>query len=211
MSHSENTSSYKQSILDSAKQIIYGDREKAYGSPDKNLALIASYWEKHLQAVNGTTKLHIGVNDVCIMMALMKLARLVNTPSHKDSQVDVCGYMALMERCQEAYKESLVADTAGKKEVPKEVKPVVPSRPYDTEVIPKYPDDLGIELDFLKLDNKLGNYPMSFTESQAEIVRKYYEKYGSLTQQTIKEMKETDTKHPYPESVDPNRNKPITK
>jgi hypothetical protein len=94
--------------LDTAKDVIYGDREKTYGSPDKNLKLIASYWSDHISHTKGLPVVFT-VDDVCIMMALLKLARLANDPTHKDSQLDVCGYMALMERCQEKGKVDLDA------------------------------------------------------------------------------------------------------
>ena len=35
------------------------------------------------------------------MMVGLKLARLANDPRHKDSQIDACGYLRLLERCQE--------------------------------------------------------------------------------------------------------------
>jgi hypothetical protein len=40
--------------------------------------------------------------DVALMMVLMKVARLCNTPDHRDSLVDICGYTALIERVQHA-------------------------------------------------------------------------------------------------------------
>lgn len=82
-------------ILSKAASIIYGDREETYGDPSQNLQVIASYWTAHLGRI-------VTVDDVCTLMMLLKLARLKKTPEHKDSQVDICGYAALMERCQEA-------------------------------------------------------------------------------------------------------------
>lgn len=82
------------SICAEAEEIIYGDREQTYGSPDKNLQQIASYWSAHLDV-------DVTIDDVCIMMMLLKLARLKTTPEHRDSKVDLCGYAALMDRCQQ--------------------------------------------------------------------------------------------------------------
>lgn len=82
-----------KSILAEAEAVIYGDREATYGSPDKNLQLIANLWGPIL----GQT---ITVDQVCILMILLKAARLLNQPAHRDSQVDICGYAALMERVQ---------------------------------------------------------------------------------------------------------------
>lgn len=81
------------SILDEAKEIIYGDREKTYGAPDKNLKMIGDLWT----AYKGVG---FSAEDVCQMMILLKVARLANDPKHRDSQIDLCGYAALMERIQ---------------------------------------------------------------------------------------------------------------
>ena len=88
------------SVLDEAKEIIYGDREKTYGHPSKNLKAIAKMWNSYL-----TSRLNIesqlNEKDVAVLMVLLKGARLANDPSHRDSVVDICGYAALIERCDE--------------------------------------------------------------------------------------------------------------
>lgn len=94
---------HKKSILDEAKEIIYGDREKTYGRPEKNLQLIAEYWTAHLNArfgEEGLPAVALTPDDVCLMMVALKVARLANDPKHRDSQADGCGYFALMERIQ---------------------------------------------------------------------------------------------------------------
>lgn len=84
-----------ESILAEAQAVIYGDREQTYGAPDKNLQVIAEMWTSYIAG-----KTSLDVNDVCCMMVLLKVARLKNSPEHRDSQVDLCGYAALMERVQ---------------------------------------------------------------------------------------------------------------
>lgn len=86
------------SVLTEAETIINGDREKTYGSPDKNLNTIAEYWSTH---INAKYKVNIKLTyaDICGMMVLMKQARLGNTPDHHDSMVDIAGYIALQEKC----------------------------------------------------------------------------------------------------------------
>lgn len=81
-------------FLDTAKQIVHGDREKTYGDPGKNLRRIAGYWSTHLG-------IDITQNDVCIMMMLLKMARLGNDPEHVDSWVDIAGYVALKDKIRE--------------------------------------------------------------------------------------------------------------
>lgn len=101
-----------ESILNTANKIIYGDREKTYGHPAKNLRTIASYWQTHLEAKGIQFITELTTDDVCVMMILLKQARLANDPTHKDSQVDTCGYAALMERCQDYEKNSTQVDIA---------------------------------------------------------------------------------------------------
>jgi hypothetical protein len=88
-------------ILTEAHQLIYGDRETTYGDPGKNLRCIANFWALYMHHKYGI-EFHLDVDDVCAMMRLLKEARLINTPSHRDSLVDVCGYSALQERIQHA-------------------------------------------------------------------------------------------------------------
>lgn len=86
-------------VLQTAQEVIYGDREQTYGAPSKNLELIAKYWEAHLNSKYGVN-LSLTTSDVCGMMVLLKQARLANSPGHIDSMVDICGYVALEERIQ---------------------------------------------------------------------------------------------------------------
>lgn len=85
------------SVLQEAERIIYGDREKTYGEPGKNLATIADFWSTYVNR-----KYDVGIlfdyHDVCAMMRLLKEARLINQPGHLDSLIDICGYAALEER-----------------------------------------------------------------------------------------------------------------
>jgi hypothetical protein len=83
-----------ENVLQEAERIIYGDREKTYGHPAKNLTTTANFWGEYL----GTK---ITAKDVCVMMMLLKIARLRNDINHRDSVVDTCGYAALIERCDE--------------------------------------------------------------------------------------------------------------
>jgi len=81
----------QQDWLKAAHDIVHGDREKTYGDPGKNLRLIAQYWSTH-------TGITITETDVCIMMQLLKIARLRNDPEHEDSWIDIAGYTALKNR-----------------------------------------------------------------------------------------------------------------
>lgn len=89
-------------ILDKAKDIIYGDREKAYGNPRFNLDTIAQLWTVYLRRKHpGTIGLELSANDVSQFMILLKTARLIHNPAHEDSLIDQAGYAALQHRIQE--------------------------------------------------------------------------------------------------------------
>lgn len=86
------------SILEDAHEVIYGDREQTYGDPGKNLRVIAAYWNTYLVSRGLNLLGGLDFSDVANMMALLKIARLGNTPLHRDSMVDACGYLALADR-----------------------------------------------------------------------------------------------------------------
>jgi len=88
-------------ILDIAKEIIHGDREQAYGDPRFNLDTIAQLWSVYLQRLFyswGIDGAELKAEDVSQMMILLKTARLIHNPTHKDSLVDQAGYAALQGR-----------------------------------------------------------------------------------------------------------------
>lgn len=92
------------SILKEANTIIYGDREKTYGHPSKNLQTIATMWNAYINAKPDAGN-SLNAQDVAAMMVLLKTARLANNPTHRDSLVDICGYAALIERCTEVTEQ----------------------------------------------------------------------------------------------------------
>ena len=83
------------SILEEAQAKVAGDRQDAYGSPAENLDRIAKIWSVLLQK-------EISISQVCQCMVALKLARLVNTPDHRDSWVDIVGYSLAQEDAEAA-------------------------------------------------------------------------------------------------------------
>ena len=77
----------RSEVLDTAKQLINGDRAKQYGSAEDNFGCIAQMWSAYLGK-------DVTAYDVANMMALLKIARMRNDV-HQDSSVDGCGYLAL--------------------------------------------------------------------------------------------------------------------
>ena len=87
-----------KTILQNAHDAIYGDKQADYGAPELNLQNIADYWSVHLSASLGI-KISLDVYDVTTMMILVKSARLINSPKHSDTIMDIAGYAGLAERC----------------------------------------------------------------------------------------------------------------
>jgi hypothetical protein len=78
----------RSEILDTAKQYVTKDRENEHGDMNDNFLTIASYWNVHLNIY------HIGPQDVAVMMALLKIARIEQNEKNLDNWVDACGYLS---------------------------------------------------------------------------------------------------------------------
>jgi hypothetical protein len=73
--------------LDKAKQCVCGQRENEYGSPEDNFLTIAKLWSAYKDV-------DFSANDVAMMMALLKIARIRTGTVTEDSFVDLAGYAA---------------------------------------------------------------------------------------------------------------------
>ena len=78
----------RKEILNKAESLVNGPRAKEYGDAHENHARIAQMWSVLLDKP-------VTVQQVYQCMVAVKLARLVVTPDHEDSWVDICGYGAL--------------------------------------------------------------------------------------------------------------------
>jgi|TARA_R110001583_G_scaffold14371_2_gene60214 hypothetical protein len=78
----------REQILDKAKVLISGERAKDYGDAYLNHKRIADLWSPILDK-------DITVEQVYACMIAVKLSRLIETPDHEDSWIDICGYAAL--------------------------------------------------------------------------------------------------------------------
>ena len=83
-------------ILDRAKAIVTGEREKQYGKPEDNFAAVAKMWEVYLrgQCVGEGADVRVAPEDVAMMMVLLKVGRLMTGDYLADNYVDICGYVA---------------------------------------------------------------------------------------------------------------------
>lgn len=76
----------KSNILTDALACTQGDRQSAYGSPEVN-------WNRTAKIAQAITGLDCLTPEVCVKVAMaMKQARLIQSPSHRDSMVDLAGY-----------------------------------------------------------------------------------------------------------------------
>lgn len=78
----------RDQILETAGQLINGERRQTYGDAQESFDRIASLWS----IILGT---NVSAADVARCMVAMKLARLSGSDEHRDSWVDIAGYAAL--------------------------------------------------------------------------------------------------------------------
>ena len=77
----------RSSVLDTAKQYVTKDRDATHGNMEDNFITIAELWTAYLNH-------YIAGEDVAVMMALLKIARLKSNKDNSDNWVDACGYLA---------------------------------------------------------------------------------------------------------------------
>lgn len=75
-------------ILDAAKACVCGQRQDDYGTPEDNFTIISKLWNVYL-GDNLTN-----AEDVAMMMALLKIARIMAGTGTADSYIDLAGYAA---------------------------------------------------------------------------------------------------------------------
>ena len=82
----------RDEILKAARQCVSVDRAATYGDARLNFTSVANLWQAYIDAKDGKA---LKPEDVPIMMALFKIARMVANPAHADGPIDACGYLAL--------------------------------------------------------------------------------------------------------------------
>ena len=83
----------RDEILQEAERMINGPRAKDYGDAYLNHERNAKMWRVLLGH-------DVTVEQVYMCMIAVKLSRLIETPTHEDSAIDICGYGALLgEAC----------------------------------------------------------------------------------------------------------------
>tara|TARA_R110000772_G_C13055576_1_gene414690 strand:- start:163 stop:462 length:300 start_codon:yes stop_codon:yes gene_type:complete len=84
----------RDEILDTAKELINGQRAKDYGDAEENFQRIADGWNIIITNANRTHGA-VGPKHVALMLDWLKTARLLETIDHEDSWVDKAGYTGL--------------------------------------------------------------------------------------------------------------------
>ena len=84
----------RKRFLKEVEQTLEGDRQVDYGDASKNFARIARMWE----VIFGH---QVTLEQVHLAMIAVKMSRLVNSPGHQDSWVDIAGYSALAAELKE--------------------------------------------------------------------------------------------------------------
>lgn len=75
----------RKRLLGIVEQAVCKDRQATHGRPEDNFADIALMW----QIYKGT---EFTAEDVAVMMALVKVARLKSNADHVDNWIDLAGY-----------------------------------------------------------------------------------------------------------------------
>ena len=83
-------------ILEPAAKSVTGGKNKQYGEPEDNFAVIAEYWSTYLSQHNGGRVILLTPMDVAVMMALFKIGRITTAGEFTaDSYVDCAGHAAI--------------------------------------------------------------------------------------------------------------------
>jgi hypothetical protein len=77
----------RTAVLEDALAAVNGERNQSYDEPENNFLRISMLWTAYLG-------FEVSASDVAIMNILQKVGRLMHTPGHVDSWVDIAGYAA---------------------------------------------------------------------------------------------------------------------
>lgn len=81
-------------VVREALRLVSSDRQARYGSPRDNIERIRVRWSQ-------VCGVELTLSQVCLMMADLKIARLVNDPEHEDSWIDLVGYAVVRDLAQQ--------------------------------------------------------------------------------------------------------------
>lgn len=85
------------SICAEADRLVDTDRGAVYGHPSQDFGRTGKLWADFLGLPEPLAPWQVG-----LMMVLLKVSRLAQTPDHRDSLVDIAGYAKTVDMCREA-------------------------------------------------------------------------------------------------------------
>jgi hypothetical protein len=86
------------SALIEAYGLIHGERQKVYSHPLDDFGRTAKIW-------SGILGIEVTAEQVALCMCGVKISRLISTPGHRDSIVDLAGYAGCYEMVVEERKK----------------------------------------------------------------------------------------------------------
>jgi len=85
-------------VLEEAASLVDGRRQKDYGHPSEDLGrtagMLNALFAKKL-------KEPLSAQEVAVIMLCVKMSRLMATPGHRDTLVDIAGYARVYEKIEE--------------------------------------------------------------------------------------------------------------
>ena len=81
------TAANREAVLAAALAAVNGERNESYDEPENNFLRISMLWTAYLGY-------EVSASDVAVMNILQKVGRLMYSPTHWDSWVDIAGYAA---------------------------------------------------------------------------------------------------------------------
>jgi 5'-nucleotidase len=99
----------EESVLQEAERIVNGARNRIYGSPKFDYrctgrmwaAMLTHHFKAHNPGLLTEDMPNIPPEIATLMMGAVKMSRLMKTPGHRDSLVDIAGYAACSAKCSE--------------------------------------------------------------------------------------------------------------
>ena len=86
----------RSEILFKANEAVSKARNVSYGEPQDDFACTAELWDSYITRITQVRGLpSIRPSDISVMMILLKISRLANSPGEMDHWVDIAGYSAI--------------------------------------------------------------------------------------------------------------------